>query len=119
MGGWAEVKSQRRRGKPELADERILGSGDFVERVIREAEARMQRQYTARERPTGRAFDCRGMQETQSIADRAQEREPPRCYSGFQRTRVAQISRRYGIPIAEVARQVGVSTSAISKSLPT
>ena len=37
--GWAEVKSQRRRGKPELADERILGSGDFVERVIREAEA--------------------------------------------------------------------------------
>jgi putative transposase len=50
IGGWAEVKSQRRRGKPELADERILGSGDFVERVIREAEARMQRQYTARER---------------------------------------------------------------------
>jgi hypothetical protein len=50
LGGWAEVKSQRRRGKPELTDERILGSGDFVERVIREAEARMQRQYTARER---------------------------------------------------------------------
>jgi putative transposase len=37
VGGWAEVKSQRRWGKPELADERILGSGDFVERVIRHA----------------------------------------------------------------------------------
>jgi len=49
-GGWAEVKSQRGRGKPQLTDERILGSGDFVERVIREAESRMQRQYTARER---------------------------------------------------------------------
>jgi hypothetical protein len=33
-GGWSEVKSQRRRGKQALADERILGRGDFVERVI-------------------------------------------------------------------------------------
>jgi hypothetical protein len=26
LGGWSEVKLQRRRGKQEFADERILGS---------------------------------------------------------------------------------------------
>jgi hypothetical protein len=39
------------RGKQELADERILGSSDFVERIIREAEIRrIQRQYSGKER---------------------------------------------------------------------
>jgi hypothetical protein len=50
VGGWSEVKSQRRRRKQELADERILGSGDFVERIIRAAEMRVQRQYSGKER---------------------------------------------------------------------
>jgi hypothetical protein len=45
QGGWSEVKSLRRRAGREMADERILGSGNFVERVIREAEARAQRLY--------------------------------------------------------------------------
>ncbi len=51
-GGWSEVKSQRRRGEPGLSDARILGSGDFVERIMREAEARTQRQLAAKRRST-------------------------------------------------------------------
>ena len=38
------MKSLRRRGERVLADERILGTGDFVERVIKEAEQAIQRQ---------------------------------------------------------------------------
>jgi REP-associated tyrosine transposase len=118
VGGWAEVKSQRRRGKPELTDERILGSGDFVERVIREAEARMQRQYTAREH---------GQRVERLIAAECKKRKVSltELRSGSRRGVIpafrGHVSRKlvedYGIPIAEVARQVGVSTSAISKSL--
>ena len=44
-GAWARLP-----GKQELADERILGSSDFVERIIREAEIRIQRQYSGKER---------------------------------------------------------------------
>lgn len=40
VGGWSEVVSMRRRGVGMASDERILGSGGFVERVIEEAEAR-------------------------------------------------------------------------------
>jgi REP element-mobilizing transposase RayT len=118
LGGWSEVKSQRRRGKPELADERILGSGDFVERVVREAQARMQRQYSAEQhgRRIGRLISEECKKRNVSLTE---------LRSGSRRGEIpavrAEVSRKlvenYGIPIAEIARQVGVSTSAISKSL--
>ncbi len=33
-GGWSEVLSMRKRGEREFSDERILGSGEFVEEVL-------------------------------------------------------------------------------------
>ncbi len=33
-----------------MTDERILGSGDFVERVLKEADEKTKGPYTARER---------------------------------------------------------------------
>jgi hypothetical protein len=38
VGGWSEVVSMRRRGVGVASDERILGRGEFVERVIAETE---------------------------------------------------------------------------------
>jgi hypothetical protein len=112
------VKSQRRWGKPELTEERILGSGKFVEEVIREAEARTQRQYAVKER---------GRKVERLIAEACKKRKVSltELRSGSRRGAIpairAEVSRKlvenYGIPIAEIARQVGVSTSAISKSL--
>ena len=37
LGGWATVVAQRRTGPPVAADARILGTGPFVEAVLREA----------------------------------------------------------------------------------
>jgi REP element-mobilizing transposase RayT len=36
-GGWSEVRSMRKRGERQFSDERILGSGEFVEEVLGEA----------------------------------------------------------------------------------
>ena len=36
MGGWSEVLALRRRGEKRASDERILGDGEFVERVLEE-----------------------------------------------------------------------------------
>ncbi|MBM4333599.1 MAG: hypothetical protein FJ117_20680 [Deltaproteobacteria bacterium] len=38
LGGWSEVLSLKRRGERVASDERILGSGDFIEEVLSEAE---------------------------------------------------------------------------------
>src|SRR3989338_6340507 len=43
QGGWSNVIAMRKRKVRELADERILGSGDFVERIIEEAEENFKR----------------------------------------------------------------------------
>jgi putative transposase len=47
-GEWFAVRSQRQRGMRESSDARILGSGEFMERILREADARMLRQSTFR-----------------------------------------------------------------------
>jgi putative transposase len=38
LGGWSEVLSLRRRGEKTASDERILGSGEFIEQVLSETE---------------------------------------------------------------------------------
>ena len=40
QGGWAQVLSLRRKGTKVASDERILGSGEFVERLLGEAARR-------------------------------------------------------------------------------
>jgi REP element-mobilizing transposase RayT len=117
-GEWFAVRSQRQRGKQEAVDERILGSGEFVERVLREADGRRVRQDTAKkmkrhaERVVAQACREDGVSLTE-------------LRSGSRRGQLpavrAKIARRlvedYGLAVAEVARQVGISTSGVSKML--
>jgi hypothetical protein len=50
LGGWAAVRAIRPRRPEELADPRILGCGDFVERLLHEAEARQRPRLRLAER---------------------------------------------------------------------
>lgn len=47
QGGWSQVLTLRRKGKREMSDERILGNGAFVERILQEAEERVRQQFRA------------------------------------------------------------------------
>lgn len=49
QGGWSAVKAMRRSGEEENGDERIFGSGEFVEQLLAEAEAKIKRQLPSRE----------------------------------------------------------------------
>ena len=42
VGGWSQVLSLRRHNERVLTDERILGSGDFVARMVKEADAKLK-----------------------------------------------------------------------------
>jgi hypothetical protein len=85
---------------------------------MREAEARLQRQHAA----NGRLRKVERL-----IAEACKKRQVSitELRSGSRRGKMpevrAEVARKlvqdYGVTIAEVARQVGVSTSAISKSL--
>lgn len=44
MGGWSKVLSLRQTGEREAYDERILGDGDFVQAILKEADQKLVRQ---------------------------------------------------------------------------
>ena len=118
LGGWSEVKSLRKRGERLLSDERILGSGDFVDRVIQEAEHAMRRQYSGFERKKKIVAvvmeECK--KEDLAVKElQAGGRRP--IVSQVRKQIVKKLFESFGIPLAEIARYTGVSTSAISKVL--
>jgi putative transposase len=112
------MKSQRRRRIEESTDERILGSGAFVERVLKEADARTVRQnaFKKTKHYTERfvAATCKkdGISLTE-LRSRSRRGKLPAV-----RVKIVQgLVEDYGVPIAGVARQLGISTSGVSKIL--
>ena len=118
QGGWSQVLSMRRRNLCEASDERILGSGDFVERVIQEADENFQRMIQARKKKQEMAVLINKMCEKGGISRKELQSGSRRRPVSSARSRVAlEMVRNRGFSLAETARQLGVSTSGISKLL--
>ena len=115
-GGWSEVRSQRQQAQ--ASDDRILGSGEFVERVIDEAEKRRERQHAVRrrrgriERVTAEGRKRNGVSLTERRSGSRRGALP-----AIRAELVCQLIQDFGIAAAEVARQLGISTSGIAKIL--
>jgi REP element-mobilizing transposase RayT len=116
MGGWSQVVSLRERGVRELTDERILGSGEFVERVLSEADEKLQKQHCVKERKKTIekiiAEWCRKGQATMAEVSSGSRRG---SVSGVRARIVTALIEEHGVPMAEIARRMGISTSAVSK----
>jgi putative transposase len=91
----------------ELSGERILGSGEFVERILREADARAMRQHAAKKRNRYAehvvAEECKkskvSITELQSGSRRGRLPE-------VKKKIVRELAENYGVGVAEIARQV-------------
>ncbi len=117
-GGWSKVESARRNGGEEEYDERILGSGDFVNAIFKEIEEKTRLQLKLRR--AGKTINTVIDEECEGHGVSIQELK-----GGSRRRRVCalrvQIARRgldeLGISLAEIARHVGVSTSGIARAV--
>jgi hypothetical protein len=117
-GGWSQVLSSRRSGRKEEFDERILGSSDFVNTILKEAEENTKHQLKLRR--SGRTLA--GIIQEECRRERI---NPAELKGGGRRRRIsdlrAQIAKRgleeLGLPFAEIARHVGVNTSSIRKAV--
>lgn len=118
MGGWSQVVSMRKFGLKERSDERILGSGDFVNDVVNGADEALRHQFGGQVRAEKIDHHIKNLCQEKGI-------NIEELRSGSRRPEVSRIRRQlaielletYGTPLAEIARQVGVSTSAISKTV--
>jgi REP element-mobilizing transposase RayT len=117
-GGWSKVLSLRSRGEEVEYDSRILGSGDFVQAVIRDVEERIARQVRNRKRKGS-------IEEFIGRMCREKEISEEEVRSGSQRRKVSEVrariacflNREMGISMAEIARHLGVGTSAIAMAI--
>jgi hypothetical protein len=118
QGGWSQVLALRRKGEKELSDVRILGSGDFVDRVLQEAEERQLRQMKLQRRG-------KGIEEIIQEECRKRRVSEEELRKGSRRSRVSEAraaiayrgKEELGISGAEIARYLGVNTSSINRAL--
>jgi putative transposase len=115
-GGWSQVRSLRRKGDQPLADERILGGGVFVERLLADVAERTK--HTLRVSGKGPALGtlARKVTKQTGVAESAlragsRRRDVSRARGIFCRAAVMQL----GVSGAEVARFLGVTTSAVNR----
>ncbi len=112
-GGWAAVQALRRGRERWAADERILGSSEFVEAIRRDA--------TPPPGPKKRAAARAALPTVIERCAAAWGVTPAELTAGSRRRAVAHaravVSRlavhELGLPIAEVAREVGISPTAV------
>ena len=113
LGGWEEAKRQQRRKERVLSDTRVLGSGDFVMRVLREAEEAEERKNP---------LDLRELLERVSKAVGISPEE----LKGPGKTEILSEARalvsylaveKYGMRGVAVARELGLGRSAVCRSV--
>ena len=112
------VKSLRHSGDKVLTDERILGTDDFVERVLGETDRRARRLFSSqlRDKEVQQLIEERCKKE--GISTRELQLGSRRgVIPGIRSDLALNLARERGLPLAEIARQLGVSTSAISQIL--
>lgn len=116
LGGWAQVLALRRKGSPVASDARILGSGEFVEGLL--ADAARREKETLRfarkvvDLPTlARHLTAKGGAAEEDLRSGLRSREVVKARRLFCQLAVQGM----GHSGAEVARFLGVTTSAVNR----
>lgn len=118
QGGWSQVLSMRRRGQKEDFDQRILGGGDFVNQILKEAEDHYLRQL--KHKRAGKTIQKIINEECRRSGINPLELQgggKRRDVSGTRANIAMRGREELGLSAAAIARQVGVSTSAITKAI--
>jgi REP element-mobilizing transposase RayT len=118
MGGWAAVKALRAARVFERGDERILGSGDFVESVLKSAEENLKKKYELQAHGfsltdiSSRVAEVLDVDEDKAwAAGRSRETVQARsllCYWAV---------RELGVTMISLARKLDQSVTAIGKAV--
>jgi len=117
-GGWKGVKALREEKVYQRNDERILGDGDFVGRVLGSAEEIIEKRHAIR----SSGFDLR------RVASRVSEVmgvKPDEVWAKGKHRRTVEArsllcywaARELGVPMSSLARELGISIPSVSESV--
>ena len=114
-GGWSNVLSMRTRKERMEYDERILGGGDFVNSILKDTEEKEARQLKLR-------LKGKSIKSIMEEECKKGQVSPIELKNGCRRVKVSIVRRKIacrsleelGLSYADIARHLGVNTSAIS-----
>jgi len=118
LGGWSQVMSLRSSRKKMEYDSRILGNGDFVAEIIREAEKKVRRYLRPDEINNSIDYAIKEICLKEGVSEQELRLGVrTRKYSRVRAKIACHLSHEFGISRAELARRLGVCTSAIAKAI--
>ncbi len=118
LGGWSRVLTFRSSQAKVEHDARILGGGEFVVDILREADEKLRRQVSFRERKVVVNRVIREVCGQEGVNEQELRGGSQRKVVSQVRARVSYIlNREWGISMAEIARNLGVTTSAIAQAI--
>ena len=116
VGGWSEVVSMRRRGLGMASDERILGSGGFVERVIAETERQERETLRLRRKVPELSALLKEVARREGLDEEELKKVRRRREISAAIKVICQLAvKKYGHTGASVARFLGVTTSLVNR----
>lgn len=116
QGGWSQVIAMRRMKVRELADERILGPGDFVARMIDEAEKTFQKSLKNNLSVNGvETLILKACKKSGVHLEELRSGGRRKDMSRLRFKLACDLVRNHGVSLAETARHMGVSTAAVVK----
>jgi len=118
LGGWSQVISLRGSRERMDHDSRILGSGDFVAEIIREAEKKVRRYLRVGEMSKSIDRSIAKICHEEGVSEQGLRMGVrTRKYSRVRGKIAYHLSHEFGVSRAEIARQLGVCTSAIARAI--
>jgi REP element-mobilizing transposase RayT len=118
LGGWSAVKSVRRQDRKERGDERILGSGEFVEKIIDEADRKIKLQFSTSEllERAKSAMDAYCEKNDVNI-DVIRSGSRVGLHSKYRAAMAIMLVTEIGLSMAETGRQLGLTTGGVAQIL--
>lgn len=118
QGGWTAVKDMLRQGVREKSDERILGSGEFVQQLIQHCGTERKRQFSRKENLELAVRYIKRECKDEKVEIKALRAGSRRRIVSVLRNRLMQdLVEEFCLSLAETGRQLGVSSSAVAKAL--
>ncbi len=118
LGGWSQVLPLGSSREKMEHDCRILGSGDFVVEIIRQSEEKVRRYVRVSEMKSCIDNTIREICEKEGVVEQELRMGVrTRKLSGVRAKIAYHLGHEFGISRAEIARQLGVCTSAIAKAI--
>jgi REP-associated tyrosine transposase len=117
-GGWEGVKALREEKVYQRNDERILGDGDFVGRVLASAEEAMEKRYALRSHGVNLAFIASRVSQVLGV-------KPEEVWAVGKYRRIVEARsllcywavRELGVPMSSLGRKLEISIPAVSESV--